>query len=137
MLRFLFDTDHLTLFERMHPPLRSRLASLRPDELGISAISVEEALRGRLANLSRARDGMHRIQGYRKLVDTVLMLQQFPLVPYDQASELQFQRIRSIRIGAQDLKIAAVALANQLTLLTRNRRDFALVPGLSIDDWSV
>src|SRR6266850_1811261 len=98
MLRFLFDTDHLTLFERLHPPLRSRLASLRSDELGISAISVEEALRGRLAKLSRARDGPGRIQGYRKLVETVLMVQQFPIVAYDQTSELRFQQIQSIRV---------------------------------------
>jgi tRNA(fMet)-specific endonuclease VapC len=35
------------------------------------------------------------------------------------------------------LKIAAVALANNIVLLTRNRRDFSRIPGLRIDDWSV
>jgi tRNA(fMet)-specific endonuclease VapC len=48
-----------------------------------------------------------------------------------------FQRIRHIRIGTQDLKIAATALANRLPLVTGNRRDFAKVPGLVIEDWSV
>jgi tRNA(fMet)-specific endonuclease VapC len=42
-----------------------------------------------------------------------------------------------LRIGTQDLKIASVALANNLILLTRNRRDFGRIPGLMLDDWSV
>lgn len=34
-----------------------------------------------------------------------------------------------------DLKIAAVALVNQALLLSANRRDFELVPGLRVEDW--
>jgi len=34
-----------------------------------------------------------------------------------------------------DLKIACIALARQLTLLTRNTADFAQVPGLRFENW--
>jgi tRNA(fMet)-specific endonuclease VapC len=45
--------------------------------------------------------------------------------------------IMRLRIGTMDLKIAATALANDATLLTRNTSDFGRIPGLRIEDWSV
>lgn len=139
MLRFLFDTDHLTLYQNRQRPLLGRMVLQPPDAVGVSAVTVEESLRGRLAALSRADNGPRRIIRYRLLLESLDLLSQFPLVPYDQASENHFQQLRSLRlrVGTQDLKIAAIALANKVVLLTRNRRDFAQVPGLALADWSV
>jgi tRNA(fMet)-specific endonuclease VapC len=138
MLRFLFDTDHLTLYERGHPLLTQRLAAQPAGAVGVSAVTVEEALRGRLGALSRARDGPTRIYRYLLLVQTFHLLHQFPIVVFDQVCENQFQQLLALRlrVGTQDLKMAACARANSLTLLTRNRRDFARIPGIVLDDWS-
>jgi len=38
-------------------------------------------------------------------------------------------------IGANDLMTAAIALANNATLVTHNTREFARVPGLRTEDW--
>jgi tRNA(fMet)-specific endonuclease VapC len=44
-------------------------------------------------------------------------------------------RKQEIRIGTQDLKIAAIALANDALLLSANVRDFQKVPGLRVENW--
>jgi tRNA(fMet)-specific endonuclease VapC len=139
MLQFLFDTEHLTLFQHRHPRVLQRLAAAPADSVAISAVTVEEVFRGRLAAISRARDGQMRILQYRHLLESLDLVNAFPKSHFDQASENEYQQLRSLRlrVGSQDLKIAAVARANNLTVLSRNRRDFGQVPGLIVDDWSV
>src|SRR5262249_23167276 len=83
--------------------------------------------------------GGARGRGYGQLLGTVQLLAEFVLVPFDQASESEFQQLlgQRLRIGTQDLKIAAVALAHRLTLVTRNQKEFSRVPTLGLQDWSV
>lgn len=139
MLRFLLDTDHLTLLQHHHPPLLRRLAAWPLNAVGISPVTAEESLRGRLAAVARASDAATRILQYGQLVEAIRLVGQLEIAPYDLSAENHFQQLRAQRlwVGTQDLRIAAVALANNLTLLTRNRRDFGRVPGLVLDDWSV
>jgi tRNA(fMet)-specific endonuclease VapC len=42
---------------------------------------------------------------------------------------------KQVRIGSQDLKIAAIALAQGALLLSANLRDFRKVPGLQVENW--
>jgi tRNA(fMet)-specific endonuclease VapC len=78
------------------------------------------------------------VRGYALLVNTVWLFNQMPIAAFDLACEAHYQQLRGqrVRIGTQDLRISAVALVHNLTLLTRNRGDFGRVPGLRIDDWS-
>jgi tRNA(fMet)-specific endonuclease VapC len=39
-------------------------------------------------------------------------------------------------IGLNDLLIASIALANDLTVVTNNNDEFKRVPGLRVEDWS-
>jgi tRNA(fMet)-specific endonuclease VapC len=59
-------------------------------------------------------------------------------VDFDTEAAARFELLKRvpIRIGSMDLKIAAIALAREATLLTRNLIDFRKVPGLSAEDWS-
>ena len=138
MLQFLFDTDHLTLFQHGHPKVLQRLASQPTGSVGVTIITMEEAVRGRLARVSRARTGLARVQAYSNLLATWHALQQFLIAAYDASCEIEFQKLRALRlrIGSRDQKIAAVTLAGKLTLITRNRGDFSQIPNLVIQDWS-
>jgi tRNA(fMet)-specific endonuclease VapC len=136
MLRYLLDTDHLTLYSRAHPTVVQHTSSHK-SAVVISVVTAYETLGGRLAQISRAKDGPTRIRRYALLEHALQLLAQFQMGPFDQAAEDEFQRLRSIRIGTQDLKIASIALANQLIVVACNRRDFSRLPGLTIEDWSI
>ena len=139
MPQFVFDTDHLTLFHHKHPVLMQHLAAQNPGAVAIAPITIEETLRGRLAVLRRGLVGLSHVRAYGNLVASVELFKLFPVMAFDQASEAEFQQLRAarLRVGTQDLKIAAIARTNQLTVLTRNRLDFGRVPGLALEDWSV
>ena len=138
MIRWLLDTDHVSLHERGHVPLRSRLAAVPPGAIAISVVTVEEMIRGRLTILARRSEGEARVRAYAKFLETVVFFSSIPVVPLDLVCEQKFQELRPLRLraGSQDLRIAATALVNNLILVTRNRQDFERIPGLSLEDWS-
>lgn len=59
------------------------------------------------------------------------------IVLFDERAAEQFDNLRTskIRLGAMDLKIAAIALVNQALLLSANRHHFKQVPGLRVENW--
>jgi len=61
------------------------------------------------------------------------------LLDFDEAASHEFARLRKsgVRIGTMDLRIAAIALANDALLISRNLVDFQKVPGLRVKDWTV
>jgi tRNA(fMet)-specific endonuclease VapC len=60
------------------------------------------------------------------------------VLEFDDGAAQEFQRLKQQypRLGRMDLKIAAIALVYQATVLTRNRGDFGQIAGLSMDDWT-
>jgi tRNA(fMet)-specific endonuclease VapC len=62
MPQFLFDTDHLTLYQHQHPLLMQRLALQAADAVAICPINIEETMRGRLGTLSRVLAGHQHVQ---------------------------------------------------------------------------
>jgi tRNA(fMet)-specific endonuclease VapC len=61
------------------------------------------------------------------------------VLDFDAEAAAEFQRLQRLRlkVGAMDLKIAAIALSRGATVLTKNSKDFSRVPGLGLEDWAV
>jgi tRNA(fMet)-specific endonuclease VapC len=139
---YLLDSDHMTLLERggvTGQPLRTRLSRLAPDDVATSVISYDEQTRGWMAVTAAARTTVAQITAYQRLKAHLRIYCKFAVLDYDAKAAEIFERLKQakIRVGTMDLKIAAIALANDATLLTRNLSDFGKIPDLKADDWSV
>lgn len=138
----ILDTDLFSLTDRSTSAdsqrLRFRLSRLRKDELATSIITFEEQMRGWLSWLAQARSVEQQVERYRRLKRMLTSYHDVIILDFDERAAEEFKRLSKfrIRIGAMDLKIASIALANSATLLTRNLKDFSKVPGLKIEDWA-
>ncbi len=138
----LLDTDHLTLLERggaVSLPLQMRLGNVPAAEIATTILNYEEQMRGWLSRASQARTTEMLLAAYARLETHIKTFHGIPILPFDAVAAAEFERLRRarIRVGTMDLRIAAVCLANNATLLTRNLNDFSKVSGLRAEDWSV
>jgi tRNA(fMet)-specific endonuclease VapC len=89
--------------------------------------------------MSHARDIDDQIAVYNRLLQHVANYRRITIAPFDRRAADEYLRLRAlrIRIGTPDLRIAAIALALDATLVTRNLRDFRRVPGLRVENWTL
>ncbi|MEW4570585.1 type II toxin-antitoxin system VapC family toxin [Tautonia sp. JC769] len=138
----LLDTDLVTILlrgtGRDRQRLSERLRDRSAEAITTTIITYEEQTRGWLAYVSKARTMPEQIVAYQRLQDHLDCYRRIDVVPFDEQAAIEFQRLRQarVRIGTMDLKIAAIALARDATLVTRNLGDFARVPGLRAEDWT-
>jgi tRNA(fMet)-specific endonuclease VapC len=136
------DTDHLSALEweasATTQRLLERLSRIAPDEAATTIINFEEQMRGWLAYLSRARTLTQQVEAYRRLKKHLDNYRATIVLDFNIRAATEFQRLRKRyrTLGAMDLKIAAIVLANDATLLSRNLVDFGRITGLKVEDWT-
>ena len=131
-MSFLLDTNVCVAYlNGSDAALRDRLLAARPDEVHLCSVVKAELLYG-ARNSARVEENLGRL---RTLFD-VLMSLPFGDDAAEQYGILRTQLRREGRlIGSNDLLIAAIALAADLTLVTRNQAEFRRVPGLRLAVW--
>lgn len=137
-MNYLLDTDHISELQgagEISNRLVARLRRVAPDDYGTTIVTFEEQMRGRLAQVAASPSPI----SYAALDRTFRFYSSIAVWQYTEEAAQQWQTPRKlkIRVGSQDLKIAAIALTAQATLLTRNQQDFAKIPNLLMDDWTV
>lgn len=136
----LLDTDHLSMLKYEENPrcvrLRERLELASGfDPVATTIVSVEEQMRGWLARIHRERDPHKQIACYEMLGGLLDFYATWQVVQFDSQAAAEFVRLRHLRMGAHDLKIACIALTHDPVLLSANLRDFSRVPRLRVEDW--
>jgi tRNA(fMet)-specific endonuclease VapC len=108
------------------------------DVIAVSIISVEEQLNGWYGVLRRPLSAKALADVYQRMTRNISFLAALPIVTFSEAAILRFEALKAMRlnVGSNDLRIAAIALENDATVVTRNTRDFERVPGLRIENWA-
>jgi tRNA(fMet)-specific endonuclease VapC len=138
----ILNTDHISLLQ--HPDsaegqwLVQRLAASPDPDIVTTVVTVEEQMRGWLQVIARYRDLQQQSAYYDKLIEFIRFFGRWRILPFGELAVQTFRNLQQarVRIGTMDLKIAAIALAGQALLLSRNSSDFKQVPGLRVEDWT-
>jgi tRNA(fMet)-specific endonuclease VapC len=137
MTQRILDTDHISLYQRGDRLVIDRVtyAILKPV---VTIISLEEQLYGRLNQIKKASSSNSLIAAYSGLKITIEYYNSVQVLPFDQNANKCFEDLmqQKIRVGTQDLRIAAIALSVNGIVVTRNQKDFSKVPNLQIENWS-
>jgi tRNA(fMet)-specific endonuclease VapC len=129
---YLLDTNICIAFlTEGENELCARIAALSPDDVALCSVVKAELVYGARAS-GRVAANLRRLDGF---------FAPFVSHPFDDAAATAYGVVRAqLRregqpIGGNDLMIAAIALARDVTLVTRNDREFRRVGGLRIEVW--
>ena len=130
-MRYVLDTNALVQVLRgPGSSVESRLRTLEPDDVGVSAVVMHELYYGAFRS--------ERPESNLAVVEEIGLT----VVELAREDAREAGRLRAtlaaagLPIGPFDVLIAGQAVARGLTLVTRNTREFARVDGLAVQDWS-
>lgn len=128
----LLDTNVcIRLLNEVHAALLSQFKTRSPDEIRLCSVVKAELLFG-ARHSQRVDSNLHRLK---------IFFEPLVCLPFDDMAAEHYAMIRadlSVQgqlIGPNDLMIAAIARANNLTLITHNIDEFRRVAGLKLEDW--
>ena len=130
-MAYLLDSNILIYFFKNTGSVRARLEQKRDDEIQLCTPVIWEILSGTLKSQNPGTQ-LARLQAVQR---------RFAVLPFDLPSANAAAKIRAglelggNPIGPVDTLIAGIAVANNLTVVTRNTREFSRVPSLKVENW--
>lgn len=131
-MKYLLDTNVCARYlNGKSPAIRERIRATNRDDIAVCSVVKAELFYG----------AMRSNNPQKTLANQQQFLNLFVSLPFDDNAALVYGGIRAqltalgTPIGPNDFQIAAIALANNLILVTHNVREFSRVNGLQIEDW--
>lgn len=133
-MTYLLDTNTcIRLLNNSSDQVTTRLANEEPRNIYLCTVVQFELIFGAYRS-NRTEENLATLRRF---------FSQFDILPFDEKAASLCGKIRAelmtlgTPIGPYDLQIAAIALANQLTLVTHNTREFSRVNELKLEDWEI
>ncbi len=133
-MRFLLDSNASIVFlNKRSEKLKQRLELCQPQEVVLCSVVKAELLYGAMKS-QNPKASLFKVENF---------FAHFQSLPFDDNAADFYGKIRSelsalgTPIGANDFMIAAIALANDVTLISHNTREFGRVRGLLLEDWEL
>ena len=131
-MSFLIDTDICSAYLKNDRVVTGKVM-LHYGGLSVSVVTAGELLAWALRKKA-PRKRLQKVQGFLNGVNIIVV---------DRAVAEKFGELRAATLdrgqspGQMDLLNASTALVHNMTMVTHNVADFALIPGLTIEDWLV
>lgn len=130
---YLFDTDTVSNLMKRSPSdrLLSRIRSIPVEEQFTSSITLGELIYG-----ARKKGSARLLVQIQELVTANLSVLAFDAEAARRYGELRAKlESQRTKIGDADMRIASIALARGLTVITGNVKEFRRVPNLPVQNW--
>jgi tRNA(fMet)-specific endonuclease VapC len=94
-------------------------------------------MRGWLPKLRESVSLAEQVIYYGRLKQSLKQYCEMLVLDFDEVAATRFQELRKNhrRLGGLDLKVAAIVLGQDATLLSANLSHFQQVQGLKVEDW--
>ena len=133
-MNYLLDSNACIVFlNKRSDKLKQRLELCQPQQIVLCSVVKAELLYGAMKS-QNPKASLFKVENF---------CVHFQSLPFDDKAAESYGKIRSelsalgTPIGGNDFMIAAIALANNVTLITHNTREFGRVNGLLLEDWEL
>jgi tRNA(fMet)-specific endonuclease VapC len=135
---FLWDSNILRYHNQGHPTLQAHLQRVPRSQVALPSVVVAEVLRGRCEFALKSTPGQMPV-AHEQLLKELRVLRRFRILSPDQSSAAAMSLLmkrHSSRKRYADLMIAAIAIAGNHIVVTRNQKDFVdLLPKHQLQNW--
>lgn len=140
---FILDTDHLGILQGPRNEgcsnILKRIAEVSDSNVYLTIISFHEIVAGWAKYVKQSNDPLKIVAGYARLEQVLKDFSCSQVLPFSLAASEVFEDLKQkkTRVATMDLRIASIAISQQMTVVTRNIVDYERIPGLVVQDWTI
>jgi tRNA(fMet)-specific endonuclease VapC len=134
---YCLDSNVVSALVNGHQELQRQVNQVPKQRIFLNVVSAFENLRGWFAQLNKQQSRGRIVWAFDGLLRTLAFYGQSQVLPFDDEAAIKYEELRRQhrRLNRDDLRIAAIALVQDMILVTQNVRDFADIEGLRVENW--